>query len=292
MSIVVIGKSGQLSYELRRLLGDSATYFGRDDVDITDYNALSTTLNALKPSALINASAYTAVDKAESDSAAAHMVNATGVSNLASYCKETGAFFVHISTDYVFNGQKGSPYSVDDPIEPQGVYGESKAEGEKALKSILPDDSCLIRTAWVYSVHGNNFVKTMLKLMSDKPKLTVIDDQVGSPTWAKGLAEACLFAATQRVSGTYHWTDEGVCSWFDFALAIQELAISKGLLTRGIEISPIPTAQYPTPAKRPHYSVLDKALTRDVFNSLHPTHWRTQLSAMLDELKPTNELYK
>lgn len=192
---------------------------------------------------------------------------------------------VHVSTDYVFNGHKGSPYLTDDPIEPQGAYGKSKAEGEKALLQIIPDASCLIRTAWVYSSHGNNFVKTMLRLMADKPQLGVIDDQIGTPTWAKGLAEACVSAAFNKTSGVYHWTDEGVASWYDFALAIQELGVEKGLLDKSIPVLPIPSSQYPTPAKRPHYSVLDKQTSREAFASYKPTHWRKQLASMLDELK-------
>jgi len=192
---------------------------------------------------------------------------------------------VHVSTDYVFNGHKGSPYLTDDPIEPQGAYGKSKAEGEKALLEILPEASCLIRTAWVYSSHGNNFVKTMLRLMAEKPQLGVIDDQIGTPTWAKGLAEACISAAENKTVGVYHWTDEGVASWYDFALAIQELGVEKGLLDTDIPVLPIPSSQYPTPAKRPHYSVLDKQSAREAFASCKPTHWRKQLASMLDELK-------
>ncbi|MBU2977215.1 dTDP-4-dehydrorhamnose reductase [Alteromonas sp. C1M14] len=285
MNMVVIGKSGQLSFELQQLLGDHVSCFGRDDIDITDLNALTKTLDAVKPDAIINASAYTAVDKAETDEQAAALINTQGVANLASYCKQAGVFLVHVSTDYVFNGSKGSPYTVDDAIEPQGVYGKTKAEGEKALLQTLPEASCLIRTAWVYSSHGNNFVKTMLRLMAEKPQLGVIDDQVGTPTWAKGLAQACVYAAQNKTHGVYHWTDEGVCSWYDFALAIQELGIEKGLLENAVPVMPIPSSQYPTPAKRPHYSVLDKTLTRDTFSSIHPTHWRKQLSAMMDELK-------
>ncbi|MEG3768555.1 dTDP-4-dehydrorhamnose reductase [Alteromonas sp. 14N.309.X.WAT.G.H12] len=285
MNMVVIGKSGQLSFELQRLLGNKVTCFGRDDIDITDLSALTSVLDTIQPDAIINASAYTAVDKAESDEKAAALINTQGVANLASYCKKAGVFLVHVSTDYVFNGSKGSPYTVDDAIEPQGVYGKTKADGEKALLQTLPEASCLIRTAWVYSSHGNNFVKTMLRLMAEKPQLGVIDDQVGTPTWAKGLAEACVYAAQNKTNGVYHWTDEGVCSWYDFALAIQELGIEKGLLENAVPVKPIPSSQYPTPAKRPHYSVLDKTLTRDTFSSLHPAHWRTQLSAMMDELK-------
>jgi dTDP-4-dehydrorhamnose reductase len=285
MSIVVIGNAGQLSFELVRILGEDTICLGPEDTDITNESVLSETLSKLAPSVIINAAAYTAVDKAEENFDLCYSINATAVENLAKYCKQSGAFLVHVSTDYVFNGHKGSPYLTDDTIEPQGVYGKTKADGEKALLDLLPSSSCLIRTAWVYSSHGNNFVKTMLRLMADKPQLSVIDDQIGTPTWAKGLAEVCVSAAQNKTQGVYHWTDEGVASWYDFALAIQELGIEKGLLSSAIPVLPIPSSQYPTPASRPHYSVLDKTSTRDTFSSLNITHWRTQLSAMMDELK-------
>ena len=288
MNIVIIGKSGQLAFELSRELESSehqVTFLGRNDIDITIASNVEETLSPLSVDVLINASAYTAVDKAEEDTEACNAINVFAVKNLAKFCKANGAFMVHVSTDYVFNGHKGSPYLTDDPIEPQGAYGASKAEGEKALLEILPDASCLIRTAWVYSSHGNNFVKTMLRLMADKPQLAVIDDQIGTPTWAKGLAEACVSAAVNNNRGVYHWTDEGVASWYDFALAIQELGIDKGLLDKAIPVLPIPSSQYPTPAKRPHYSVLDKQTAREAFASCKPAHWRKQLASMLDELK-------
>ena len=285
MKIVIIGNAGQLSYELVRILGEDAICLGPEDTDITKFDVVSETLSNLAPEIIINAAAYTAVDKAEEDPALCHAINATAVENLAKYCKQINAFLVHVSTDYVFNGHKGSPYLPTDPIEPQGAYGKTKADGEKALLEILPEASCLIRTAWVYSSHGNNFVKTMLRLMAEKPQLTVIDDQIGTPTWAKGLAEACVSAAENHTVGVYHWTDEGVASWYDFAVAIQELGIEKGLLDKSIPVLPIPSSQYPTPAKRPHYSVLDKQSAREAFATCKPTHWRKQLSAMLDELK-------
>ena len=288
MNIVIIGKSGQLAFELSRELENShhqVTFLGRDDIDITNASNIEEKLSPLSADVLINASAYTAVDKAEEDTEACNAINTLAVKNLAEHCKANGAFMVHVSTDYVFNGHKGSPYLTDDPIEPQGAYGKSKAAGEKALLEILPEASCLIRTAWVYSSHGNNFVKTMLRLMADKSQLGVIDDQVGTPTWAKGLAEACVSAAANKTVGVYHWTDEGVASWYDFALAIQELSIDKGLLEKAIPVLPIPSSQYPTPAKRPHYSVLDKQTAREAFASCKPTHWRKQLASMLDELK-------
>lgn len=286
MNIVIIGKSGQLAFELCRELENSdhqVIVLGRGDIDITSKCSIEDTLKPLQADVVINASAYTAVDNAEEDTDTCDAINVTAVRNLASYCRDTSVFMVHVSTDYVFNGYKGSPYLPDDPIEPQGAYGKSKAEGEKALLDTLPDASCVIRTSWVYSSHGNNFVKTMLNLMAAKPQLGIIDDQIGSPTWAKGLAIACIEAARQRIAGVYHWSDEGVCSWYDFAVAIQSLAIDKGMLKQAIPINPIPSSAYPTPAKRPHYSVLDKTLTREVFTT-RGTHWCTQLSAMLDEL--------
>ena len=284
MKTVVIGKSGQLSFELRRLLDSTTVFLGRDDTDITDEAVINAKLSELSPDVIINASAYTAVDKAEEEQQQSYALNAKAVENIAKYCKKSGAFMVHVSTDYVFNGKKGAPYTVTDPIEPQGVYGQTKAQGEQALLSLLPESSCLIRTAWVYSTHGNNFVKTMLRLMKDKPQLTVIDDQIGSPTWAKGLAEVCISVAANKTAGVYHWTDEGVASWYDFALAIQQLGIQKALLDNAIPILPIPTSAYPTPAARPLYSVLDKTLTRDTFTSISMVHWRAQLDKMLDEL--------
>ena len=280
--LVVIGKSGQLAWEIARLVPE-AMCLGRDDIDITSGEDIAAKLGLINPDAVINASAYTAVDKAESDEENAYLLNQAAVANLAKYCKSNNVFFVHVSTDYVFNGEKGSPYTVDDAIEPQGMYGKTKAAGEAEVTSVLPEASAILRTSWVYSSHGNNFVKTMLRLMAEKPQLGVIDDQIGSPTWAKGLARACVEAASHRTAGVYHWSDEGVCSWYDFAIAIQQLGLEKGLLQQAVPVKPIPSSAYPTPAKRPHYSVLDKTLTRETFTS-PLNHWREQLSAMMDEL--------
>ena len=280
--LVVIGKSGQLAWEIARLVPE-AMCLGREDIDITSSEDIAAKLDKINPDAVINASAYTAVDKAESDEENAYLLNQTAVANLAQYCKSNNVFFVHVSTDYVFNGEKGSPYTVDDAIEPQGMYGITKEAGEAEVTSILPAASAILRTSWVYSSHGNNFVKTMLRLMAEKPQLGVIDDQIGSPTWAKGLARACVEAASHRTAGVYHWSDEGVCSWYDFAIAIQQLGLEKGLLQQAVPVKPIPSSAYPTPAKRPHYSVLDKTLTRETFTS-PLNHWREQLSAMMDEL--------
>ncbi|MEP0356616.1 dTDP-4-dehydrorhamnose reductase [Paraglaciecola sp.] len=280
--LVVVGKSGQLAWEIAQL-HPQAICLGRDDINITSASSIAATLERLKPTAVINASAYTAVDKAETDEANAYALNETAVANLAQFCKAQQIFFVHVSTDYVFNGEKGAPYTVDDAIEPQGMYGKTKAAGEAQVKAIIAEQSAIIRTSWVYSSHGNNFVKTMLRLMAEKSQLGVIDDQIGSPTWAKGLAQACIEAATQQLAGVFHWSDEGVCSWYDFALAIQKLGIDKGLLDSRIPINPIPSSAYPTPAKRPHYSVLDKTLSRSNYKT-PLIHWREQLCTMMDEL--------
>jgi dTDP-4-dehydrorhamnose reductase len=285
LNIVVIGKSGQLAQEIMRLAGDDRMHcFGRDDINILDAVSLTSVLNRFQPEGIINASAYTAVDKAESDEKNAYALNQTAVANLATYAKQHHCHLVHVSTDYVFGSDKGAPYQVDDSYHPQGVYGASKAAGEKALLDIYPQASCILRASWVYSNQGNNFVKTMLRLMAEKPELGVIDDQIGTPTWARDLAKACIYAIKNRISGVHHWTDNGVASWYDFAVAIQSLALEKGLLTHAIPIKPISSASYPTPAKRPHYSVLDKSTLTTEFIGLVPQYWRKALSDMLDEL--------
>ncbi|WP_335338200.1 dTDP-4-dehydrorhamnose reductase [Lacimicrobium alkaliphilum] len=264
--ILVIGRNGQLAKELAGL-ADSAIvgFLGREQVNLSDYNAMADVLSRFSPAAIINASAYTAVDLAEQESQQAYQLNHHSVENLARFAKTNKCHLVHVSTDYVFAGDKGSPYKVDDPHNPQGVYGASKAAGEKAILEHWAKSSCIVRTSWVYSRHGNNFVKTMLRLMKEKPELNVIDDQVGTPTSVTGLAACCLQAARDKVCGVHHYTDAGVASWYDFAVAIQDLALQSGLLNQAIPVNPIPTTAYPTPAKRPHYSVLDKSTLKGAF---------------------------
>lgn len=286
MKILVIGKSGQLAWELSQLSSVSSEIvcLGRDDIDVTDRSSISNALNKHSAKALINASAYTAVDKAESDNENAYLLNAKAVGNLAQCCKEAAIPFVHISTDFVFLGDKGAPYLPDDDKQPIGVYGASKAEGEKLINYIYPENSIIIRTSWVYSTHGSNFVKTMLKLMSTKPELSVIGDQIGTPTYAKGLAQACLLSIDNSIVGTYHYSDTGVASWFDFAVAIQSIAFDLGLLNKKVPIKSITTAQYPTPAKRPHYSVMDKSRIAEALPELALIHWQEQLKEMMTTL--------
>jgi len=287
MKIIVIGKSGQLACELSQL--SSAEHevicLGRNDINITDISSIDTALKHHQAEAVINASAYTAVDNAESNSEDAYALNAQAVGNIANACKLLSIPLIHISTDFVFHGDKGSPYLPDDNINPLGVYGASKADGEKLITEIYPDNSAIVRTSWVYSTHGNNFVKTMLKLMSIKPELGIISDQIGSPTYAKGLAEMCVLALTNKLKGIHHYTDTGVASWFDFAVAIQYIGLELGLLDKKIPIKPISTSQYPTPAKRPHYSVLDKSSLVKALPDVSLKHWQEQLQNMMTALK-------
>jgi len=291
MKIIVIGKSGQLAWEIASLTSteNEIICLGRNDVDLTCRSSIATSFKDNAADAIINAAAYTSVDLAETDKENVYFLNRDAVKLLAEVCKELSLHLVHVSTDFVFDGQKGSPYFPDDAINPLGVYGNSKAEGEKKVRQFLPNDSCIIRTSWVYSTHGNNFVKTMLRLMSEKTHLGIICDQVGSPTYAKGLAKACLYAATHDVKGIHHWTDAGVASWYDFAIAIQELALENKLLNKAIPINPISTSDYPTPAKRPSYSVLDKTSLAKDFYKIPLVHWRAQLKEMLNELNSINK---
>lgn len=286
MKIIVIGRSGQLAWELGRLTDEKhqVICLGRDDIDLSCQVNVTTVLLKYGAEAVINAAAYTAVDLAESNSESAYYLNENVVGVLAGVCKQLSLHFIQVSTDFVFDGEKSTPYLPSDIVNPMSVYGASKAAGERLLLKLLPDASCIIRTSWVYSVHGNNFVKTMLRLMVEKPELGIISDQVGSPTSAKSLAQACLYAALNQVKGIHHWTDAGVASWYDFAIAIQELALEKNILSLPITINPISTSQYPTPTKRPSYSVLDKTSLTNCFSGLSNRHWRVELNEMLNEL--------
>ena len=291
MNIIVIGKSGQVASELALLAteGLSITCLGRDDIDLLEPDSIRDKLEKLDVDAIINASAYTAVDLAETEQAGAFGLNATAVANLADYCKSRQCYFLHVSTDFVFDGQKSSPYRVEDLVNPLGVYGASKAEGENLIWKLHPELSGIVRTSWVYSTFGNNFVKTMLRLMADKQELGIVGDQIGTPTNARFLAEVLIKMAQQKLVGLFHWTDAGVASWYDFAVAIQELSVEKGLLSKSIPIHSIATKDYPTPAKRPSYSVLDKSKILAECKDVDIQHWRKQLSEMLDQLQSVQQ---
>jgi dTDP-4-dehydrorhamnose reductase len=262
--------------------GVEITARSRAELDISDAAAVSAVLGEIGPGTIINAAAYTAVDKAESEPDAAYAVNRDGAANLAKASRETGCRLVHLSTDFVFDGNRSSPYRPTDATNPLGVYGASKLAGEQAVLDILGDQALIVRTAWVYSGEGGNFVNTMLRLMGERESLRVVADQIGTPTWTRGLAEAIWRAAGLGLRGIHHWTDAGVASWYDFAVAIQEEALAVGLLERSIDIHPIRAVDYPTPAMRPPYSVLDKTETWKALG-YEAEHWRVALRRMLGE---------
>ena len=287
MNILVSGSNGQLGNEFKKRVKDSQHQFNfitRAELDYSNSKDIALKLNEFKFDLIINCAAYTAVDKAESEPKLAFEINANSVKALAAYCFDHQKELIHISTDFIFDGNCYWPISETQDANPVSVYGQSKWQGECFVKEYCPK-SYIFRTSWLYSNHGNNFLNTMRRLMKEKDELGVVYDQIGTPTWAKGLAETCVTAAINKTAGVFHWTDEGVASWYDFALAIQELGIEKGLLDKSVPVLPIPSSQYPTPAKRPHYSVLDKQTAREAFAACKPTHWRKQLACMLDELK-------
>ncbi|PXF31971.1 dTDP-4-dehydrorhamnose reductase [Pokkaliibacter plantistimulans] len=291
--VLVLGKNGQLAREVVKTKPDNIELIalGSNDLDIRNKKAIGEVFKAYKPDIVINTAAYTAVDKAESEMTAAYAINEQGVAFISEASAKHHSRLFHISTDFVFDGRKSTPYTYSDKTNPLGVYGASKLAGEKAVCLYNAKNSIIIRTAWVYSAHGNNFVKTMLRLMQEKPKLGVVYDQVGSPTWAKGLATTIWQLIDINPEIPEHsplqlnWTDSGIASWYDFAVAIQELAISKGILSKAVPINAIPSSSFPTPAKRPSFSVLDKTDLLSILGIESGIHWRTQLSSMLDELK-------
>ncbi|MCS6819660.1 MAG: dTDP-4-dehydrorhamnose reductase [Chitinophagales bacterium] len=277
MKVLVTGAGGQLGSEIRVL----ATHYPQIEFIFTDSSQLDITRKALVDSFFeqnniglcINCAAYTAVDKAESDVDNAFAVNAQGARHVASACARYGSKLIHISTDFVFDGTLARPLTETDMPNPLSIYGKSKREGEEEVFREMPE-AIIIRTSWVYSSFGNNFVKTILRLCRERESLRVVFDQVGSPTYATDLASAILHIAAEplhlKQSGLYHYSNEGVCSWYDFAIAIRDMS---GLNT---PIYPIESADYPTPAKRPCYSVLNKALFKKTFKCEIP-YWRTSL---------------
>lgn len=285
MKALVIGSNGQLGWELQRTCPDNINLLICDypEIDLCSNAGIHQCIAATSPDCIINAAAYTAVDKAEQEKDPAHKINHEAVFEIARLSKKNKIPMVHISTDFVFNGRNFKPYQPEDTPCPESVYGKSKLKGELAVKEILADKALIIRTAWLYSSHGNNFVKTMLNLMKERDYLNVIDEQIGTPTWAYGLAQAVWIAIAKKLTGTFHFTDAGVASWYDFAVAIQEEGLASGLLSKIIPICPVPANQYPTPAKRPIYGVLDKR-TMWQATDITPIHWRIQLRAMLKEL--------
>lgn len=289
--ILLTGANGQLGSEIRQRVAQMTAAYNLEPtdqatLDICDLAQVEAAVAAFKPDVIVNAAAYTAVDKAESERDIAFAVNAIGPENLALAASQAGIRLIHISTDYVFNGDNCKPWQPDDPVGPINVYGESKLAGEQSVLKALPN-ALVIRTAWVYSRHGQNFVKTMIRLMNERDSLGIIADQVGTPTHAGRLAEIVLSAVDQpTLSGIYHWTDAGVASWYDFAQAIYEAGSKVGLITSACQLKPISTQDYPTPATRPCYSVMDCSRSREDLG--HARHWREQLQLMIAELDYVN----
>lgn len=287
-SILVTGANGQLGSELRELsvlyTGYTFTFIGRSELNFSNSEDIQTWFLDKSFDVIINCAAYTAVDKAESEQELAKEINTTAVETLAHIAKENNSSLIHISTDYVFDGKNFKPYTEADSTNPQGVYGQTKLAGEQAMLAINPANSIIIRTSWVYSSFGNNFVKTMLRLGKEREELGVIYDQVGTPTSARDLAMALIsiiqhpILNDQKTTEIYHFNNEGVCSWYDFAKAIFELS------DIACNVKPIETKDYPTPAKRPHYSLLNKAKIKNTFNITIP-YWKDSLQECLDVLK-------
>lgn len=272
---VVLGASGQLGSELRRILPDGAKFVDETVVDLNDLDALTAFVREAKPSLLINAAAYTAVDKAEEEREIAFRVNCAAPKRIAELATERKFKFIHVSTDYVFNGQSASPYEEFQETDPLNVYGESKAEGEKHVLEACPE-ALIVRTSWVYSSFGRNFVKTVLRVGGQEKKgMNVVNDQIGSPTWAADLAKVLLLAKDQQ--GIFHYTNEGVASWYDFAFAI------KYLKKLDFPLLPIASDDYPTPARRPRMSLLNKTKIKGSL-AIQIPHWMESLEKCLKEM--------
>ncbi|MEA1982601.1 MAG: dTDP-4-dehydrorhamnose reductase [Campylobacterota bacterium] len=286
-NILVTGSNGQLGSDLRELASEYNYNFfftDRTTLDISDQKAIKEFVETNTINTIINAAAYTAVDKAEEDEVNADKINHLAVKNLARITKEKSIQLIHISTDYVFDGENFKPYSEDDATDPQGVYGATKLAGERAMQEINPQNSIIIRTSWVYSSFGANFVKTMLHLGKERDSLGVIFDQVGTPTYARDLARAILGIVADIKSKNveiYNYSNEGVLSWYDFAKEIMRMAKLE------CEINPIETKDYPTPAKRPHYSLLNKSKMKKEYNLTIP-FWKDSLDECIRKMGERN----
>jgi len=281
--VLVTGQNGQLGNELKVLSSQYPQYdyvfTDVGELDITNAEKVTEFFCRYKPAICINAAAYTAVDKAETDREVAININAYAVGHLAENCRKMNTKFIHTSTDYVFDGTATSPYKEDHPVNPVNFYGESKLKGEEIALEKLPS-TIIIRTSWVYSSFGNNFVKTMLRLMKERESIHIVNDQFGSPTYAADLAAAIMHIASKAEGkgGIYHFSNEGVISWFDFAVAIKELA---GL---SCHVKPIDTSGYPTPARRPAYSAMSKEKIKSIFE-IELKDWKDSLKKCLQLLE-------
>lgn len=288
MNILVTGANGQLGCEMRRLGAVSPNNYIFTDVaelDITDSDAVMRVVKECTVEAIVNCAAYTNVDKAESDEAMAELINAVAVGNLARAMKEVGGTLFHVSTDYVFGREGNTPRTEDMPLDPLGVYGRTKLHGEEAIAQ-SGCKALIFRTAWLYSEFGNNFLKTMMRLTAEREQINVVFDQVGTPTYAGDLALAIFSIIEAGVyegnEGIYHFSDEGVCSWYDFAV---EIAAAAG--NTSCRINPCHSSEFPSPVTRPPYSVLDKTKIKNTFGIDIP-HWRESMEYCIKRIKANN----
>lgn len=288
MKILVTGANGQLGMELRTELENafpsSAIFTSHDTLDITDAKAVEAFVTNNDITHIVNCAAYTAVDRAEEDKMQCARINTDAVKNIALAADAAGAKIIHISTDYVFDGTNHRPYRESDKVNPISQYGTTKRKGETSLLALAPE-AIIIRTAWLYSSHGKNFVKTMLRLGRENGEVKVVCDQVGTPTYARDLARAivAILQSPQWVAGIYHFTDEGAASWYDFAKAIFRIA------GKNVRVTPIPTEDYPTPASRPAYSILDRSRIKATYGVSIP-HWEESLADCIAALRRAGEL--
>jgi dTDP-4-dehydrorhamnose reductase len=284
--VLVLGGGGQVARAVAACVPANHTVLvkTRQKLDITDEAAVTAAVASSGAAWLVNGAGYTAVDLAEDQAAQAFEINDTAVGLLARAASQAGCRLLHLSTDFVFDGNSSRAYLPSDAPSPLSVYGQSKLGGER--KVVAQDaDGIILRTAWVYAAQGRNFVLTMLRLMREKEHMSVVCDQIGTPTWATGIAAAIWgLIEVGAPGGVYHWTDLGVASWYDFAVAIQDESVARGLLRREVPITPILSAAYPTRARRPAFSVLDSAATRGLIK-VPARHWRHNLRTMLDELR-------
>jgi dTDP-4-dehydrorhamnose reductase len=286
VKVLVTGAGGQLGRSLLATAPASMALLttSHEELDIADADAVQAYVHKHSPELIMNAAAHTAVDRAETEPQLAQRVNSDGPRHLAAAARESGARLIHISTDFVFDGAASSPYRPDAATNPLSAYGRTKLGGEAAIREVLPENSLIVRTAWVYAAQGNNFVRTMLRVMKANGSVRVVSDQVGTPTAARGLAETLWKVAQEPgIRGIHHWTDAGVASWYDFAVAIAEEGAQLGLVPDDVSVTPIATSDYPTPARRPPYSVLDKTSLLSI--GFTPLHWRKRLRGVLEEMR-------
>jgi dTDP-4-dehydrorhamnose reductase len=284
--VLITGADGQVGLELQATApaGWQVIPCTSQQLDVTEPDTLSEFFLRERPSVIMHLAAYTDVDAAEREVPRAEAVNVGGTANVADAACRVGARMIYVSTDFVFDGYQSHPYAPTDPANPLGVYGRTKLAGEREAIGITGGAGLVVRTAWVYSGHRRNFVRTMLHLVREQESVGVVSDQVGTPTWARVLATALWVAAERpEVQGILHWTDAGVASWYDFAIAIQEEALALGLLSRATAVRPLRTQDFPRPARRPSYSVLDKTTGWAALGG-QPEHWRRNLRVMLQEL--------